>query len=79
MMNPILNDASEVLFYSGPSATEFVNFTPENIIFYLIWEDSTGLLERPLYFAWKGLKSGKGFMPLFDKVSTEKALETMDK
>lgn len=79
MTNPILNDASEVLFYSGPSATEFINFTPENIIFYLIWEDSTGLLERPLYFAWKGLKSVKGFMPLFDKVSTEKALKTMDK
>lgn len=41
MTNGILNNASKV-FYSGPLATTFINFTLENIIVYLIWEDTTG-------------------------------------
>lgn len=57
------------VLYSGPSVIKFINFTLENTVLYLIWEDSTGLLERPLYSVWKWLKSIGGFMPLFDKVS----------
>lgn len=63
------SDVSEVLFYSGPLVKKFISFTLENIILYLSWEDSTCSVERPLYFAWKWLKSMEGFMSLFDKVS----------
>lgn len=51
MTDATLNDASEVLFYSGPFVTKFINFTLENTILYLIWKDSASLLERPVCFA----------------------------
>ena len=36
-------DVSEVLFYSGPLAKQFINLTLENTVVYLIWEDSSTL------------------------------------